>query len=364
MGVYLRTSLKAGPFRFNLSKTGIGVSAGIPGFRVGTGPRGNYVRVGARGVSYRATLVSRSDAFRGVPDYPTDARTRPLGAPAALPGSVAVQEIPTASIEELQGSSASEFVGQLQAAARRRSVWPWAAALAVLVSAPLLMLPMLILGPLVYWLFQRDRAAQRIVAFYDFESQLAGSFSRLIDAAEEVRRSHRNWAIIGSGAVVTTTQHKMNSGVSAVVKRKPATVNTDGPRELVTNIAVPSFQCGAHTLYLLPDRVLVKHRRSFADLSYGELFTTAADQRFHERASVPKDSQQVGTTWQYVNVKGGPDRRFKNNPRLRIMLYGSIQFTTRTGLNMQWYCSRPASTRRLSHAISSYAAPPQAPLRA
>ncbi|WP_194923280.1 hypothetical protein [Catenulispora pinisilvae] len=65
-----------------------------------------------------------------------------------------------------------------------------------------------------------------------------------------------------------------------------------------------------------------------------------------------------------MNVKGGPDRRFKNNPWLRIMLYGSIKFTTRTGLNMQWYCSRPASTRQLSHAISFYAAPPEVPLRA
>ncbi|WP_194892250.1 hypothetical protein [Catenulispora pinisilvae] len=62
-----------------------------------------------------------------------------------------------------------------------------------------------------------------------------------------------------------------------------------------------------------------------------------------------------------MNVKGGPDRRFKNNPRLRIMLYGSIKFTIRIGLNMQWYCSRPASTRQLSHAISFYAAPPEVP---
>ena len=32
MGFYVRKSLKAGPFRFNLSSAGVGVSAGIPGF--------------------------------------------------------------------------------------------------------------------------------------------------------------------------------------------------------------------------------------------------------------------------------------------------------------------------------------------
>jgi len=363
MGVYLRSSLKAGPFRFNLSQLGIGVSAGVPGFRIGTGPRGNYVRVGTRGVSYRATLASRPAASRNALAAPAGPSSWHPGSPATLPGSVAVQEVPTAAIEELQASNPGEFIGQLQAAARRHSMWPWAAALAILVSAPLLMVPMLILGPLVYWLYQRDRAAQRIVAFYDFENQPGEHFARLIDAAEEVRRSHRNWAITGSGAVVTTTQHKMNSGASTIVKRKPATVNMNGPRELVTNIAVPSFHCGAHTLYLLPDRVLVKHRRSFADLSYPELFTAVNDLRFHESGSVPRDSQQVGTTWQYVNVKGGPDRRFKNNPQLRIMLYGRINFTTRTGLNLQWDCSRTASARQLAQAISSYAAPPELPNR-
>jgi len=36
MGFYLRKSLRVGPLRFNLSKSGIGLSAGIKGFRIGT----------------------------------------------------------------------------------------------------------------------------------------------------------------------------------------------------------------------------------------------------------------------------------------------------------------------------------------
>ena len=37
MGFYLRKSVRVGPVRFNLSKSGIGMSTGIKGFRVGTG---------------------------------------------------------------------------------------------------------------------------------------------------------------------------------------------------------------------------------------------------------------------------------------------------------------------------------------
>lgn len=58
MGFYLRKSIRVGPLRFNLSRSGIGVSAGIPGLRVGIGPRGNYVRIGSGILKYRATLPS------------------------------------------------------------------------------------------------------------------------------------------------------------------------------------------------------------------------------------------------------------------------------------------------------------------
>lgn len=36
MGLYFRKSVRAGPFRFNFSGRGIGVSTGIPGFRIGS----------------------------------------------------------------------------------------------------------------------------------------------------------------------------------------------------------------------------------------------------------------------------------------------------------------------------------------
>src|SRR2546423_12877110 len=65
MSFYLRKSIKVGPFRFNLSKSGIGVSAGVKGFRVGTGPRGNYVHMGRGGIYYRKTLSPAGTAQPG-----------------------------------------------------------------------------------------------------------------------------------------------------------------------------------------------------------------------------------------------------------------------------------------------------------
>lgn len=59
VGFYLRKSFNFGPVRLNLSKSGLGVSAGIPGFRLGSGPRGSYLHAGREGLYYRKTLSTK-----------------------------------------------------------------------------------------------------------------------------------------------------------------------------------------------------------------------------------------------------------------------------------------------------------------
>ena len=59
MGWYLRKSFGIGPIRLNLSKSGLGLSAGIKGLRIGTGPRGSYMHGGREGLYYRQSLRSR-----------------------------------------------------------------------------------------------------------------------------------------------------------------------------------------------------------------------------------------------------------------------------------------------------------------
>ena len=55
MGFYFRKSVNLGGLRFNFSKSGVGVSTGVKGFRIGSGPRGNYVQMGKNGIYYRKT---------------------------------------------------------------------------------------------------------------------------------------------------------------------------------------------------------------------------------------------------------------------------------------------------------------------
>jgi hypothetical protein len=59
VGFFFRKSLKVGPLRFNLSKSGIGASVGVKGARIGVNARGNtYVAGGRYGLYYRKQLGS------------------------------------------------------------------------------------------------------------------------------------------------------------------------------------------------------------------------------------------------------------------------------------------------------------------
>ena len=56
MGWYIRKSKSAGPFRINLSKSGIGASVGVKGARVSFGPSGTYFTTGSNGLYYREKI--------------------------------------------------------------------------------------------------------------------------------------------------------------------------------------------------------------------------------------------------------------------------------------------------------------------
>ena len=56
MGLYLRKAFQFGPLRLNLSKGGLGISAGLKGLRIGTGPRGTYLHAGRGGLYVRESL--------------------------------------------------------------------------------------------------------------------------------------------------------------------------------------------------------------------------------------------------------------------------------------------------------------------
>jgi hypothetical protein len=345
MSFYLRKSVKAGPFRFNLSKSGVGVSTGVPGFRVGSGPRGNYVRIGGAGVYYRATLGGRQSPAPG-----------PAWRPSPPPpvADVLLEDVTGAAAADLHPTGPGDLVEQLNQAASRWRLFPWALGLliVVLMAQPVVGVILLAPGiPGVAWLWFNDQARRTVVAFYDVNDAPATWFQGLVDANQTLASCQGLWRVDAAGDVRTTYQYKVNSGASTIVSRKRASASGRPPAALATNITVPAISAGGSALYFLPDRLLLKDGKRFSDVSYRELQIEITGKRFIESQRPPHDATQVDTTWQYVNVRGGPDRRFKDNRQLPVMLYGELDLASNSGLHWLLQCSQPAVAEQIAAAL-------------
>jgi hypothetical protein len=146
----------------------------------------------------------------------------------------------------------------------------------------------------------------------------------------------------------------MHSGASAVVNTVNAVTSTSGKvKQLSANIALPSITAGSPALYFLRDRVLIRDGKRYSDIDYRDLRVFHEQKRFIESSSPPRDAVQVDHTWQYVNVKGRPDRRFANNPARPIMLYGRLVFTSANGLYWIIQISRAEAAQPVAQVLSA-----------
>ncbi len=346
MSFYLRKSVKAGPFRINLSKSGIGVSAGIPGLRIGTGPRGSYVRMGRSGIYYRSTL-SRNRSTAPTVNH----RPAPHITDTYSPGNVVLSDVTGATSLALLPAQPSDLVTQLNSAAKALLLWPWILGATLIggIMIPWLLIPGL---ALTIWLIWRDTVRRTVVLFYEVDGPDQERYQALVDAFDGLAKCRKAWHIVASGAVRTTYQYKVNAGASAIINRQALNQSLSAKPNIKTNIAVPTLHSAGRSVYFLPDRILVKDARTYVDIQYRELRVHNHPERFIENGPTPSDSTQVGTTWKYVNKRGGPDRRFKDNRQLPIMQYGRIDLTTPGGLNILWSFSHVPSAQEFSAALS------------
>ncbi|MGW4407557.1 hypothetical protein ACWEJ6_26280 [Nonomuraea sp. NPDC004702] len=253
----------------------------------------------------------------------------------------------------------SDVVQQLQRAAGRRPYWPFALAallLAGLVTGRFGLVVLAVGLPGVLWVALRDRAARAVVVMYDVTDEAARRFDHLVNAVTGLQQAHGFWLITASGAVTSTYQFKVNAGASSLLRRLNASARLAGPRILVTNVAVPTLTAGSLSVHFLPDRILFRDGRHVADLAYQHLQVAMEHARFIEAGPVPRDGTVVDSTWRYVNVNGGPDRRFNDNARLPVLLYGRLLLRSHSGLNLVWDASQAPLVHAVANALHQFTA--------
>lgn len=335
MGFYIKKSIRVGPMRFNLSNSGVGVSIGIKGLRIGTGPRGNYIYMGAGGISYRASLSPNAPPARrkNIPQARDDYTVERNQTHAPL------EEIESSHITQIIDSSSRELLDELNSKRKKLRVWP----LVAIISLGIVFygysekwqqwsLGFALIGGLIFTIlaYNYDQLRKTTVLFYDFDKDMESSFQRLHESASKLASCAKIWHIEASGSVYDPKYH---AGANNLVRRKATSICKTTPPFLKTNIETIAITVGRQILHFFPDRVLIYDRDGVGAVSYNQLFINVGDSQFIESDSVPRDAMIVGRTWRYVNKSGGPDRRFKDNNEIPICLYQNISFTSHSGLN-------------------------------
>lgn len=361
MGLSFSRSIRFGGVRFNFSGSGIGVSAGIKGFRVGTGPRGAYISAGVGGFRYKTSLGGNHKSFAALAATDQVRTPMPHVSPPVTPDANIVHSVEhdVQSVLTLADSNGDELLDAMNEQAKKVQLWPF-------VGVGLLLLflwgrqfvqgwpswiawTLFLLGvALTAWVRHRDHVKRLTVLFFEPDDRTTKAFAAVVEAAERTGSIQKLRSVLETS---TYADSKYTGGAAQGLKfGKSSSVVGQAPGVLA-NVDVPVLSSGRTTLAFYPDRVLAFQGKSVGAISYTNLNVESFPSQFIEHESVPRDATVVDHTWQYVNKKGGPDRRFKNNRQLPVCRYNRLHLSSGHGLDVRLIGSRDGAFNDFAQAI-------------
>lgn len=349
MGFYFRKSKSFGPFRLNFSKSGIGFSTGVKCARMSFGPKGTYVNLGSNGVYYRKKIGSKSNG-----------RSNYNNSVPALPelDTTAISAVNIANESMVESEFEQEFIANIKKAMLINTLW----SIAILATSILMfafpLLSLITIGLIVLKIVFGKWFRAEIN--YELDEAANNKWKDFISSVDLLRNSKKIW-LVESKVNVFDTKH--NAGAGQNIKRsdiktirqiKPQKNNSAKIKCDNSIVEIKTQKC---KIVFLPNLIVVINGRSVTGYSYKNLSISASSTRFVENSSVavPKDAQILEWTWQYVNRNGGPDMRYKQNPKLPVCKYGTLKLSSENGLALEFYISNSNISTVLEDSWNEYA---------
>ena len=352
MGFRFRRSINlGGGFKVNLSKSGIGYSWGIKGYRISRTARGTTRRtysIPGTGISYVDETGSRSRnrnrSQRRNQNRITQSTQRQIPQPTYnQPSEHAIESADISQFKEAEEGTVSDALERTIRLNFIGTILLWG-----LLLIPVN--PILVLIPVVgVFLKIAAHTAGRVALEYSFDPEKEDEHTRRIDAWQLLAEGKKEWQVLTEQF---NNNRKVNAGAGRSLKRIACKIEKGHPYYIKTN--VDTIQITLHNkdrLIILPDKVFFVRKRKVGMIDYSDFRISVSSVRFVETDSVPKDAQIVGQTWQYVNKNGTPDQRFKNNKQIPVCLYGQVFLRSSSGLNVELQISNVQNARDFAELI-------------
>jgi len=345
LNFYSRDPLQLGGIRFSPSTQRFETSIGFEGLSFDLGVKGNFIHLGKDDKYYctatklqnrkKSRLFTRPDEDEVPPHKQSNQRNLFLDRNSKYDVDFSV-------------SSSRELVKQLRDKQKRFPVWPIAILLTLIPKYGFLICMLLI--PILYYFVDKPRNSTLL--YYDITPDVEEEVQLFFRSFNELITCHSAWYVVSQQRVDVV---KYNAGASWLVKRKRLKIQYRVPPLLKTNILVPCLFLGNQRLFFLPDHILFQQYSDIKALPYSKLTIRQKNIKFIEEQKIAPDSKQIGRTWRFVNIDGGPDRRFKSNRELPMLLYSELTMTSSNGFKVMLLLSKPDVGSQLERAIHSYA---------
>jgi hypothetical protein len=188
---------------------------------------------------------------------------------------------------------------------------------------------------------------------YTFDStELKDKYSDLISAFTALKSSQKIWDMTYSERNLETKAAAHTSMQRNEVKFSYGSIDVIQTTE--KSFWFENFNGG--DFYFYPSFILYfKSKEDIAILDYNDLHVNYTDSKFlEENNEIPSDSKVIGETWYRVNKDGTPDKRFVNNYKMPIVLYGSLHLKTESGINELYYISDATKAKHFSDQYKLY----------
>ena len=340
MGLRFRKSINlGGGFRINLSKSGVGYSWGVKGYRVTKTASGRTRKT----YSIPGTGISWVDESRNSRRRLNQGQAH--NTPVMQPQDV-MADIDSAAIDNFQAAEYSTIIEQIKKTIKFNNWFNICLLSTILAFAIPFFFVFTAIG-IVGKIFLKSKGIVDLE--YEMDDEITTKYTNRTNTWMSLNQCYKMWQITQQA---TVSNRKVNAGAGRDINRNILKFTNKLPYYLKTNVSCVVIPLKKEKLIMLPDKILLIRKNDVGVISYDNLHIAVNGTRFIESEGVPRDSQVIDYTWQYVNKNGSPDRRYSNNRQLPICLYATILVTSSEGLNVEIQCSNVSIAEEFSkHCI-------------
>lgn len=287
MGFRMRKSINlGGGFKINLSKSGIGYSWGVPGYRITRTAKGttrHTYSIPGTGLSY----VDESGRNRNRTSNPQN-NNRPAPQPAQ---QEYMQNIESAEIGSFKAAEIGNITSSIEKTLRLNK---WSTALIVCVIL-MLVHPVLVILPILGIILKIVAHKSGTVQLeYTLDEEKEDEYNRRIGAWQILAEGDKEWQVIQEANV---TNYKVNAGAGRNIKCVVCKIEKTTPFYINTNVDTIQIKLNKEVLIFLPDKVFIIRKGKVGLVNYDDVSIQVSQTRFIESDPVPRDAVVVGSTW-------------------------------------------------------------------